>query len=87
MRPISRVSWRPFWRSDLEILIQENGTGLDDEIAKMITQSPQQRLVQPNEIGELVAYLCREETVAITMENIQVNATDWWQQQSLLKIA
>ena len=78
MRPISRVSWRPFWRSDLEILIQENGTGLDDEIAKMITQSPQQRLVQPNEIGELVAYLCREETAAITMEDIQVNAAAWW---------
>jgi len=38
---------------------EKNGTGLDDEIAKIISQSPQQRLVQPNEIGELVAYLCR----------------------------
>jgi NAD(P)-dependent dehydrogenase (short-subunit alcohol dehydrogenase family) len=57
---------------------EKNGTGLDDEIAKMISQSPQQRLVQPNEIGELVAYLCREEAAAITMEDIQVNAAAWW---------
>ena len=78
MRPISRVSWRLFWRPDLKILIQENGTGLDDEIAKIISQSPQQRLVQPNEIGELVAYLCRAEAAAITMENIQVNTAAWW---------
>jgi NAD(P)-dependent dehydrogenase (short-subunit alcohol dehydrogenase family) len=78
VRPISRVSWRPFWRPDLKILIQKNGTGLDDQIAKIISQSPQQRLVQPNEIGELVAYLCRDEAAPITMEDIQVNAAAWW---------
>jgi len=35
-------------------------------------------LVQPNELGELVAYLRREEAIAITMEDIQVNAAAWW---------
>jgi hypothetical protein len=78
VRPISRVSWRPFWQPDPKILIQKNGTGLGDQIAKIISQSPQQRLVQPNEIGELVAHLCRKEAIAFTMEDIQVSAASWW---------
>ncbi len=57
---------------------EKNGTGLDDEIAKIISQSSQQRLVQPNELGELAAYLCRDEAAPITMEDIQVNAAAWW---------
>jgi len=51
---------------------------LDDQTAKIISQSLQQRLVQPNEIGELVVYLCRKEAIAITMEDIQINAAAWW---------
>jgi NAD(P)-dependent dehydrogenase (short-subunit alcohol dehydrogenase family) len=39
---------------------------------------PQQRLVQPSEIGALIAFLCREEAAGITMEDIQVNAAAWW---------
>ena len=54
------------------------GTSFDEEIGALISESPQQRLVQPEEIGALIAFLCREEAAGITMEDIQVNAAAWW---------
>ncbi len=57
---------------------QKQGTTFEQEIAALISQSPQQRLVQPHEIGALIAFLCREEARGITMEDIQVNAAAWW---------
>jgi len=42
--------------------------------ARSVAIESQQQLVQPNEISELVAHLCREKAAAITMEDIQVNA-------------
>jgi NAD(P)-dependent dehydrogenase (short-subunit alcohol dehydrogenase family) len=49
-----------------------------EEIHTYINEAPQKRLVQPAEIGALIAFLCREESLAITMEDIQVNAAAWW---------
>ena len=57
---------------------KEQGTSFEQEIATLISQSPQQRLVQPEEIGALIAFLCRDEAAGITMEDIQVNAAAWW---------
>ena len=57
---------------------KEQGTSFEQEIAMLISQSPQQRLVQPGEIGALIAFLCRDEAAGITMEDIQVNAAAWW---------
>lgn len=54
------------------------GTSFDEEIGALISELPQQRLVQPEEIGALIAFLCREEAAGITMEDIQVNAAAWW---------
>ena len=55
-----------------------NRTRIEEEFASYINASPQKRLVQPAEIGALIAFLCREEAIGITMEDIQVNAAAWW---------
>ena len=57
---------------------KEQGTSFEEEIAALVNESPQKRLVQPQEIGALIAFLCREEAAGITMEDIQVNAAAWW---------
>ncbi|MDE0714686.1 MAG: 3-oxoacyl-ACP reductase, partial [Gammaproteobacteria bacterium] len=36
------------------------------------------RLVQPEEIGALVAFCCSDAAAGLTMEDIQVNAGAWW---------
>ena len=57
---------------------KEQGASFEEEIVALVSQSPQKRLVQPQEIGALIAFLCREEAAGITMEDIQVNAAAWW---------
>ena len=44
----------------------------------MIDEQPQKRLVQPRELGALSAFLCSDEAMVITMEDIQLNAGDLW---------
>ncbi|MCH1523035.1 MAG: SDR family oxidoreductase, partial [Arenicellales bacterium] len=57
---------------------KEQGRSFEEEFGALVRQVPQQRLVQPSEIGALIAFLCREEAAGITMEDIQVNAAAWW---------
>lgn len=40
--------------------------------------NPQKRLVQPDEISALVAFLCSDASAGLTMEDIQVNAGAFW---------
>ena len=40
--------------------------------------NPQNRLVQPDEIAELVSFLSSDLSPALTMEDIQVNAGAFW---------
>ncbi|MTH78008.1 SDR family NAD(P)-dependent oxidoreductase [Paracoccus aestuariivivens] len=47
-------------------------------IAKYEASNPQGKLVQPDEIAELVAYLVSDAARAVTMEDIQVNAGSLW---------
>ncbi|MEM7216147.1 MAG: SDR family oxidoreductase [Pseudomonadota bacterium] len=42
------------------------------------SSNPQGRLVQPGEIGELVAFCCSDASPALTNEDIQVNAGALW---------
>ena len=39
---------------------------------------PQRRLLEPGEIGALAVFLCREEALGITMEDIRVSAGSLW---------
>ncbi len=49
------------------------------EVKQAIAQAnPQNRLVQPDEIAELVSFLCSGLVPALTMEDIQVNAGAHW---------
>ncbi len=49
------------------------------EVLDGIAQSnPQNRLVQPQEIGALVSFLCSDAAAGITMEDIQINAAAHW---------
>ncbi len=49
-----------------------------DEIAGIAAANPQNRLVQPNEIAELVSFLCSDLAPALTKEDIQINAGAEW---------
>lgn len=81
---ISSIVISPTWvqtemfNSSMEIQARNAGCSVEEEIAKLVVQQPQQRLVQPQELGALAAFLCRDEALGITMEDIQLNAGALW---------
>lgn len=56
---------------------QEHRSG-DEYIAEVKASNPQGRLVQPEEIGALAAFLCRDEALGITMQDLTVSAGSLW---------
>ena len=81
---ISSVVVSPTWvqtemfDSSMAIQARNAGRTTEEEIALLVDQQPQKRLVQPQELGALAAFLCRDEALGITMEDIQVSAGNWW---------
>ena len=67
-------------RRNVEQLVAREGRGrsVADAMAEIARQNPQGRIVQPAEIAALVAFLCRDEARAITMENIGVTGGALW---------
>lgn len=57
---------------------QETGHQIEEIVNEMRRSNPQNRLVQPEELAELVIFLCGDKAAAITMEDIQVNAGAFW---------
>ncbi len=53
---------------DFEAILQKT---IDDNI-------PQDRLLAPEEVADLVVFLCHERALGITMENIQISAGAIW---------
>jgi NAD(P)-dependent dehydrogenase (short-subunit alcohol dehydrogenase family) len=49
-----------------------------ERLAEIAATYPQKRIIEPDEIGALAAYLCREEAKGITMEDITVAAGSLW---------
>jgi len=50
-----------------------------DEYFEAVKQSnPQQRIIQPAEIAELAAFLCRNEALGITTQDLTVSAGSLW---------
>ncbi len=56
---------------------QESRTGAE-YIADVKAANPQGRLVQPSEIGALAAFLCRDEAIGMTMQDLTVSAGSLW---------
>lgn len=67
-------------RRNVRQVIAREGKGrtLEDAMADIAAQNPQQRLVQPSEIASLAVYLCREEAKGITAENVQITGGALW---------
>ncbi len=81
---VSSVVISPTWvqtemfDSSMAIQARKAGRSAEEEIAALVAQQPQQRLVQPRELGALAAFLCRDDALGITMEDIQLNAGALW---------
>ncbi len=81
---VSSVVISPTWvqtemfDSSVAIQAKKAGHSVADEIARLVAESPQKRLVQPRELGALAAFLCHDDALGITMEDIQLNAGALW---------
>jgi NAD(P)-dependent dehydrogenase (short-subunit alcohol dehydrogenase family) len=81
---VSSVVISPTWvqtemmDNSMRLQAEKAGTSIEDEYARIVAEQPQQRLVQPDELGALAAFLCRDEALGITMEDIQLNAGALW---------
>jgi NAD(P)-dependent dehydrogenase (short-subunit alcohol dehydrogenase family) len=81
---VSSVVISPTWvqtemfDSSMAIQARKAGRSVEEEIAVLVAQQPQKRLVQPHELGALAAFLCHDDALGITMEDIQVNAGALW---------
>ncbi|MFT5504454.1 MAG: 3-hydroxybutyrate dehydrogenase [Gammaproteobacteria bacterium] len=83
-RGVSSVVISPTWvqtemfNNSMATQAQNAGHSIETEIASVIDGMPQKRLVQPRELGALAAFLCHDDAIGITMEDIQVNAGALW---------
>jgi NAD(P)-dependent dehydrogenase (short-subunit alcohol dehydrogenase family) len=81
---VSSVVISPTWvqtemmDNSMAIQARNAGSSVAEEYARVIDEQPQRRLVQPGELGALAAFLCRDEALGITMEDIQLNAGALW---------
>ena len=64
------------WMSDIAET-QEGRSGAA-YIADVKAANPQGRLVQPSEVGALALYLCREEAIGVTMQDLTISAGSLW---------
>jgi len=65
-------------RSSIETMAGSSGQTIEQVRAEIASSNPQNRLVQPEEIAELVSFLCSDLSPALTMEDIQINAGAHW---------
>ncbi len=67
-------------RRNVEQVVAREGRGrsLDEAMAEIAAQNPQQRIIQPGEIAATVAFLCGEGARGITAENIQITGGALW---------
>ena len=67
-------------RRNVEQVVAREGKGrsLSEAMSEIASQNPQQRIIQPQEIASLAAFLCREEAKGITAENIQITGGALW---------
>ncbi|MDW6024888.1 SDR family oxidoreductase [Mesorhizobium sp. BAC0120] len=67
-------------RRNVEQVVEREGKGrsVAAAMAEIAEQNPQRRIIQPDEVAALVAFLCGEQAKGITMENIQITGGALW---------
>ncbi|MDX0455000.1 3-oxoacyl-ACP reductase [Sinorhizobium medicae] len=67
-------------RRNVRQVVEREGSGrtLEEAMADIAAQNPQNRIIQPDEIAALAAFLCGEGARGITMENIQITGGALW---------
>jgi 3-hydroxybutyrate dehydrogenase len=67
-------------RRNVAQLIEREGKGrsLEDAMEDIARQNPQHRMIQPQEIAALAAFLCSDAAKGITAENIQITGGALW---------
>lgn len=67
-------------RRDVEEIVHVEGKGrsVQQAMADIANENPQKRIIQPQEIADLVAFLCSDASRGLTMENIQVTGGALW---------
>jgi NAD(P)-dependent dehydrogenase (short-subunit alcohol dehydrogenase family) len=67
-------------RRNVAQVVAREGKGRTPEeaMAEIAQANPQQRIIQPDEVAALAAFLCRDEAKGITMENIQITGGALW---------
>ena len=65
---------------NLAQVVEREGRGrsLQSALDEVAAENPQQRIIQPDEIASLAAFLCTEGARGITMENIQITGGALW---------
>ncbi len=58
--------------------LEGKGRGMEELMAEIASQNPQGRLIQPQEIAALAAFLCTDAAKGVTMENIQITGGALW---------
>ncbi|NEQ76219.1 MAG: SDR family oxidoreductase [Okeania sp. SIO2C9] len=59
-------------------LVKIEGRTAAEYLEEIKYSYPQKRIIQPQEVGELAAFLCRDEALGITMEDITISAGSLW---------
>ena len=61
-----------------QIAEQQEGKSGQEYMAESKAQNPQKRLIQPEEVGALALFLCRDDAVGITMQDLTISAGSLW---------
>ncbi|MWD25881.1 SDR family oxidoreductase [Aquicoccus sp. SCR17] len=67
-------------RRDVEEIVEREGKGrsFDQAMSDIAEENPQKRIIQPQEIADVVTFLCGDAPRGLTMENIQVTGGALW---------
>ena len=63
---------------DMEALARHNNITIEEAYAQSAAVSPMNRMLQPEEIAAMAAFLCTDAARGITMEDINVAMGSLW---------
>jgi len=64
------------WMS--HIATEAEGRSGEEYISDVKADNPQKRMIQPAEVGALALYLCRDEALGMTMQDLTLSAGSLW---------